>query len=92
VDVWLQAHPGQVGSTFNWWNRKVKRIDFMFLVDDPDLSSSEYELVIADPVNVRTIDWGSFLGMDDPPDHRGLEAVFDLREKLSWATVVAAVF
>lgn len=91
VDVWLEAHSGQAGSTHHWWDDQAQRIDFMFLVDDSYLTNSDYELVISDPASVRRLNWADYLPTAKPSDHMALEAVLEVRVKLDWATVLTAV-
>ena len=85
MDVWLEAHPQGNGETHS-----DERIDMMFIPDDPYLVNSEYKLVIPDSTSIRIQDW-SVLGIGPIPDHSGLEADLELRKKLSYAAVVAAV-
>ncbi len=87
VDVWQQAHPGEAGSTHNWDHatRDPSRIDFIFLVDDPYLANSDFELRIERSEDVAVVDWQGL------SDHHGVEATLSLRRKLSWASVSAAI-
>ncbi len=80
-DVWLSAHPGEQGGTYAWLSERPERIDYMFIVNDPYLTNSEFELSVRDPSSVQLIDWHLQVGVSDPPDHRGLEATFELRKK-----------
>ena len=102
-DLWLEAHPDQAGSTSL---TSSQRIDFMFFPTDPYFTNSPYELVIANPDDVKLIDWkipgyeyrdsnNNRRWVSGPfavSDHYGIEAMLEVRHRLDWATVLAAIF
>lgn len=88
-DVWLSAHPDDPGYTSNCKENitcqcaysdytSQERIDYIFVIDDPELTTSPYELRVADPSEVNLIKLKT-AGGRDASDHYGLEARLEVR-------------
>lgn len=87
-DLWLEAHPSSAGATHQWFTDKPKRLDYMFVPSDPYLVNSDYEIVIKSSIkdNFNIVDWYG------NSDHHGLEALLEVRKKLSWGALVSTIF
>lgn len=94
-DLWLEANPAaepETGYTTGCWIYSGdasgcdgrERIDFIFLLTHPDLTSNPFQIVIAEP-GVSRVRWAEPTHVNYPPiryvsDHFGVEATIEVRQ------------
>ncbi len=89
-DLWLEAHPNLNGYTadcrFNTVLQDVEacsyleRIDFMFLIQSPQLTNSTYIVVLRNASDMKLAKFTRSNGKH-VSDHFGIEAILDIRER-----------
>ena len=89
-DLWLEAHPNLNGFTEDCQSNTVlrevdpcvnsDRVDFMFLVESPNLTNSRYAVVLRDANDMQIAAFTRSNGKH-VSDHFGIEATLDIRER-----------
>lgn len=90
-DLWLEAHPNNEGFTADCVRNTVKqevegpcttrdRIDFIFLVESPNLTNSTFQVVLRAENDMKLAEFMRSNGKH-VADHFGLEAFLEVRER-----------
>jgi endonuclease/exonuclease/phosphatase family metal-dependent hydrolase len=89
VDLWTRAHSsGKLGYTADCVENTIltdcnyrERIDYIFVLTDPSFTNSPYDIVIANPDDVRLVKWAVPSTGGHVSDHFGVEATIQIRER-----------